>query len=110
MFLKAQCGPLSSGAFINKCIKMLSAQICTHIVSLKGEHGEHYEDVHSKNWSTSINNSKAARSLEHVVCLREPAGQYKRLGEEGGRKGRTLFAFCESTNTPKNKRSRSKTG
>ena len=73
----------AAGAFINKCIKMLSAQICTHIVSLKGEYGEHYEDVHSKNWSTSISNSKAARRLEHVVGLREPAGQYKRLREDG---------------------------
>lgn len=45
MFLKTQC---SSGVFIGKCIKMLSAKICKRIVSQTGEDREHYEDIQAK--------------------------------------------------------------
>lgn len=38
IFLKTQCGPSAVGMFINTSIKMLSGQICKHIVSLKGKY------------------------------------------------------------------------
>ena len=68
------------------------------------------------NWSTSINNNKAARRLEHRVRLQKPAGQHKLLSEAGEEKKkprRFIFVavkLCsslwdESANTPKTEES-----